>query len=140
MQVTNVNNPAPKKSGFKKFVRYFLLIVLLIACIMTWWNYFYVFGEGVKSGELNYVVKKGNIFKTYEGKLIQSGFRSKAAGTVQSYEFEFSVTDDSIATILMNNSGRYFDLHYKEYKHPVAWRGYSAYVVDKIIGMKEVEH
>ncbi len=79
-------------------MRWFLLIVLLIACVMIWWNYFYVFGEGVKSGELNYVVKKGNIFKTYEGKLIQSGFRSKAAGTVQSYEFEFSVTNDSIAT------------------------------------------
>jgi hypothetical protein len=140
MQETNVKIPAPKRSGFKKFIRFFLFIVLLISAIAIWWNYFYVFGEGVKSGELNYVVKKGNIFKTYEGKLIQSGFRSKAAGTVQSYEFEFSVTDDSIATILMNNSGRYFDLHYKEYKHPVAWRGYSAYVVDKIIGMKEVEH
>ena len=52
-----------------------------------------MFGEGVKSGELNYVVKKGYIFKTYEGKLIQSGFRSRTPGTVQSYEFEFSVGD-----------------------------------------------
>ena len=107
---------------------------------MNKWKYFYVFGEGVKSGELNYVVKKGNIFKTYEGKLIQSGIRSKAPGSIQSYEFEFSVADDSIANILMLNSGKYFDLHYKEYKNPVVWRGYSAYVVDKIIGMKEVEH
>jgi cell division protein YceG involved in septum cleavage len=129
-----------KKSGFKKFIGWLLVIILLILATMIWWKYFYVFGEGVKSGELNYVVKKGNIFKTYEGKLIQSGIRSKAAGSIQSYEFEFSVADDSIANILMLNSGKYFDLHYKEYKNPVAWRGYSAYVVDKIIGMKEVEH
>ena len=133
--------PVPlKKSGFKKFMWRFLIIVLLVISVVIWWRYFYVFGEGVKSGELNYVVKKGNVFKTYEGKLIQSGFRSKTAGTVQSYEFDFSVVDDSIANILMLNSGKYFDLHYKEYKNPVAWRGYSSYIVDKIIGMKEVGH
>ena len=129
-----------KKSGFKIFLRWFLVIVILILAIMIWWKYFYVFGEGVKSGELNYVVKKGNIFKTYEGKLIQSGLRSRTPGSVQSYEFEFSVTDDSIANTLMQNSGKYFDLHYKEYKNSVPWRGYSSYIVDKIIGMKEVEH
>ncbi len=106
---------------------------------MIWWKYFYVFGEGVKSGELNYLVKKGNIFKTYEGKLIQSGFRSKGAGSVQSYEFEFSVVDKSIADSLMNNSGQYFDLHYKEYKNTVAWRGFTRYIVDKIVRMTPVE-
>ncbi len=127
-----------KKSGFKKFMSIFLILVLLIGAILVWWNYFYVFGEGVKSGELNYVVKKGNVFKTYEGKLIQSGFRSKAAGTIQSYEFEFSVVDDSIANTLMQNSGNYFDLHYKEYKGTLPWRGFSPYIVDKIIKMEKV--
>lgn len=138
----DINQPLlpKKKSGFKKFLRWFVFIVLLVIAILIWWRYFYVFGEGVKSGELNYVVKKGNIFKTYEGKLIQSGFRSKTPGAIQSYEFEFSVADDSIANVLMLNSGKYFDLHYKEYKNPVPWRGYSPFIVDKIIGMKEVEH
>ena len=117
---------------------FFLVLILLIVGIWAWWNYYYVFGEGVKSGELNYVVKKGNVFKTYEGKLIQSGLRSKAVGTVQSYEFEFSVVNDSIANILMNNSGNYFDLHYKEYKGTLPWRGFSPYIVDKIIKMEKV--
>ena len=130
----------PKKtSGFKKFLRLFVVSVLLIGGLVFWWKYYYVFGEGVKSGELNYVVKKGNIFKTYEGKLIQSGFRSKTAGTVQSYEFEFSITNDSIANILMNNSGKYFDLHYKEFRGSLPWRGFTPFVVDKIITMKEIE-
>ncbi len=129
---------APRKSGFKKFMRIFFLILILVLSVFIWWKYFYVFGEGVKSGELNYVVKKGNVFKTYEGKLIQSGFRSKSVGTVQSYEFEFSVENDSIANVLMNNSGNYFDLHYKEYKSTLPWRGFSPYIVDKILKMEKV--
>ncbi|MBS1753529.1 MAG: hypothetical protein R2765_00625 [Ferruginibacter sp.] len=129
-----------KKSGFRKFLRWFIFIVLLTGALAFWWKYYFVFGEGVKSGELNYVVKKGNIFKTYEGKLIQSGLRSKAPGTISSYEFEFSVADDSIANVLMNNSGSYFDLHYKEYKGALPWRGFSPYIVDKIINMKTVDH
>lgn len=128
-----------KKNGFRKFLRWLVFIVLLTGAVSFWWKYYFVFGEGVKSGELNYVVKKGNIFKTYEGKLIQSGFRSKTPGSINSYEFEFSITNDSIATVLMNNSGNYFDLHYKEYKGTLPWRGFSVYIVDRIISMKQVE-
>ncbi|MEP6595877.1 MAG: hypothetical protein ABJA71_08010 [Ginsengibacter sp.] len=127
----------PKRSFFKKIVTVFILIVLLIGGIIFWWNYLYVFGEGVKSGQLNYVVKKGNVFKTYEGKLIQSGFRSQQGTSIQSYDFEFSVVSDSIANVLMNNSGDYFDLHYKEYKGTLPWRGYTRYIVDKIINMQK---
>ena len=121
------------KSTAKKVVTISLIVLLLIGIGIFYWNYLYVFGEGVKSGQLNYVVKKGNVFKTYEGKLIQSGFRSPTAGAIQSYEFEFSIADDSIATTLMNNSGSYYDLHYKEYKHTLPWRGYSRYIVDAIV-------
>src|SRR6188768_1981671 len=125
-----------KKSGIKKILRWVLLIGIVALSVVIWWKYYFVFGEGVKSGELNYVVKKGNIFKTYEGKLIQSGFSSKTPGAIQSYEFEFSVVNDSIASVLMNNSGNFFDLHYKEYKGSLPWRGYSEFIVDKIISMK----
>jgi hypothetical protein len=135
---TSTTTVKKSTSGVKKFMRIFLLITILVLALIIWWKYLYVYGEGVKSGELNYVVKKGNVFKTYEGKLIQSGFRSKAAGTVQSYEFEFSVVDDSIANVLMQNSGSYFDLRYKEYKGTLPWRGFSPYIVDKIIKMEKV--
>jgi len=134
-----VREQPKKKSGFRKFISWFVLIIILTGAIAFWWKYYFVFGEGVKSGELNYVVKKGNVFKTYEGKLIQSGFRSQIPGSINSYEFEFSVANDSIANILMNNSGNYFDLHYKEYKGSIPWRGFSPFIVDKIISMKAVE-
>jgi hypothetical protein len=130
----------PKRNIFRKLLRTILLIAFLILALLVYWGYYNVFGEGVKSGELNYVVKKGNLFKTYEGKLIQSGYRSKTTGAIQSYEFEFSVINDSIANLLMNNSGKYFDLHYKEYRASLPWRGYSKYIVDKIMVMKEITH
>lgn len=121
----------------RKFITWFLLILVVGLGIFVYWRFFYVFGEGVKAGELNYMVKKGYIFKTYEGKLIQSGFRSKTPGSIASYEFEFSVENDSIANVLMLNSGKVFELHYKEYFGTLPWRGHTKYIVDKIIDMKE---
>jgi len=124
-------------SGFRRFFRTFVIILILVLAGYIYWKYYFPYtSDGVKSGYLNYAVRKGQLFKTYEGKLIQSGFRSKTAGTIQSYEFEFSVIDDSIANVLMNNSGNIFDLHYKEYKGTLPWRGYSRYIVDKIVSMK----
>ncbi|TAE38192.1 MAG: hypothetical protein EAY66_04610 [Sphingobacteriales bacterium] len=120
----------------KKTISLLLLAIVLIFTGFIYFRYYYVFGEGVKSGELNYLVKKGNIFKTFEGKLIQSGFKSKSVGTVQSYEFDFSVDNPTIADSLMKNSGKYFDLHYKEYHNNLPWRGFSVYVVDSVYAMR----
>lgn len=120
----------------RKIIPIFLITILLVFTAIIYYRYYYVFGEGVKSGELNYLVKKGNLFKTYEGKLIQSGFKSKSVGTIQSYEFEFSVANTRIADSLMKNSGKYFDLHYKEYHNKVAWRGFSTYIVDSVYAMR----
>lgn len=130
-------SPVKKKvSGFKRFGR--LLMVLLVVGLIafTYFKFFYVFGDGVKSGHLNYAVKKGNIFKTYEGKLIQEGYKSKTAGVIQSYEFEFSINSKKIYDILSANSGKLFDLHYKEYHGTIPWRGNTRYIVDSIISMR----
>lgn len=122
----------------RKFLGITVLIVVLVVVVIVALRYFYVFGEGVKSGELNYLVKKGYVFKTYEGKLIQSGLRSRQPGSVQSYEFEFSVERDDIANQLMTNSGKEFELHYKEYFGRLPWRGHSQFIVDSILAMREI--
>jgi hypothetical protein len=118
-----------------RFLSIILISLLLLTGGFVYWRYYWVFGEGVKAGELNFVVKKGYIFKTYEGKLIQSGFKGGVAGSIQSYEFEFSVVNDGIANQLMNNSGKTFDLHYTEYLGALPWRGNSKYIVDSILSM-----
>ena len=121
----------------KKILLIVGLILIAVVGVIIFWRYFYVFGEGVKSGHLNYVVLKGDIFKTYEGKLIQEGIRSRTTGSINSYEFEFSVTNKTIAEKLMANSGKIFDLHYKEYHAVIPWRGNTSYIVDSIISMRE---
>ena len=126
-------------SLFKKIFRTFVIVLILVLSGIIYWRYFFVFGEGVKSGHLNYAVKKGNIFKTYEGKLIQEGIRSRAAGSIMSYEFEFSIKSKRIFEILERNSGKEFDLHYKEYHNPVPWRGNTVYIVDSILAMRPAQ-
>lgn len=114
------------------------LLAIIVLSGFIFFKFYFVFGEGVKAGELNYIVRKGIVFKTYEGKLIQSGFRStgKTAGsTIQSYEFEFSVADKAIADSLMLCSGQNMELRYKEYNGALPWRGFSKYVVYEIVSI-----
>lgn len=113
-----------------------LVAVVLILSGLVWYKYFFVFGEGVKSGYLNYAIKKGYVFKTYEGKIIQEGFGRGKAGGLTSYEFEFSVEDPEVFKTLEMNSGKNFDLHYKEYNGVLPWRGNTKYIVDKVVSMK----
>lgn len=108
-------------------------VLLVCLAVFIYFRYFYVFAEGVKTGTLNYVTYKGYLFKTYEGKLIQAGFRSKTPGNLQSYDFEFSIVDKSIAQELMHSGGKEVELHYKEYLGVIPWRGYTKYIVDEII-------
>lgn len=121
----------------KKILSITAIIILIVLVVFFWWRYYFVFGEGVKAGNLNFFVKKGFIFKTYEGRLIQEGFKSATPGAVQSNEFEFSVTSDSVAAILERNSGKNVELRYKEYLHTLPWRGMSPYVVIEVLKAEE---
>ncbi|MDY5781553.1 MAG: hypothetical protein SPK38_06625 [Candidatus Cryptobacteroides sp.] len=115
-------------------------VILLAVLGFFFFRYYFVFGEGVKAGELNQVMYKGYVFKTYEGRLIQAGFRgassSKGTVTMESYVFEFSVEDKAVADSLMRCSGKSVELHYKEYLGALPWRGQQKYVVDKILSVK----
>jgi len=131
-----INTTEKKGSKIKSFLGWLLVVLLLSIAGIVYFKYYFVFGEGVKSGYLNYAVKKGNLFKTYEGKLIQEGFGSGRTGTITSNEFIFSIENDSIFHLLESNSGKFFDLHYKEYHGVLPWRGNTKYVVDRIVQMK----
>ncbi|PWT74695.1 MAG: hypothetical protein C5B59_10575 [Bacteroidetes bacterium] len=121
----------------KKYLTIFIIVLVVGLGIFVYFHFFWVFGEGVKAGTLNYVVKKGFVFKTYEGSLIQTGFKGSTAGTIQSYEFRFSVANSQIANKLMSNSGRDFELHYKEFVGVVPWRGVTTFIVDSIVAMHD---
>lgn len=115
-----------------------LFIVLLLLAGFFYYRFYFVFGEGAKAGTMNYFVKKGYVFKTYEGRLIQNGIRTQTQGNITSNEFMFSVTNEKVAQQLNNNAGSYLELHYKEYLHTLPWRGMSVFVVDSVISAKPV--
>lgn len=112
-------------------------ILALVLAAFIYFRFYFVFGDGVKAGELNQFIYKGYVWKTYEGKLIQAGFRGSNKNTggasVESYIFDFSVEDEEVANELMRCSGKSVELHYKEYLGTLPWRGMQKYVVDRII-------
>lgn len=133
--------PEKKRRGCMRFFSILFILLLIGGGGYGYYKYYFVFGEGVKAGQLNYVVYKGYMFKTYEGKMIQSGYSStEAAPGIQSNEFLFSVERKDLADQLMRSGGKQVELHYKEYNGVLPWRGYSKYVVDSIIAITETAH
>lgn len=121
----------------KKFVLIIVLIILVVLGGFFYYRYYFVFGRGAKAGELNFFVQKGYIWKTYEGRLIQSGFKPQSMGGVQSNEFQFSVTSEKVAQLLMSSSGKLLELHYKEHLGALPWRGVSNFIVDSVISVTD---
>ncbi|HVZ24435.1 MAG TPA: hypothetical protein VG842_00165, partial [Sediminibacterium sp.] len=95
----------------KKAFRISLIVLVLFLAIFVYWRYYFVLADGTQAGTLNIIQKKGIIFKTYEGKIILSGFKAN----VQSNEFSFSVTKPEVAEQLLKVSGREVNVHYKQY-------------------------
>ena len=123
-----------------KILTFATLIIVLTLSAFIYFRFYFVFGEGVKAGELNFVVYKGYVFKTYEGRAIQAGFgkgKGVNAGAIQSYEFDFSITDKSVADSLMRCGGKTVELHYKEYLGTLPSRGKQKYIVDRIVSVRE---
>lgn len=113
---------------------YTIVILLLIAlAVFCYVRFVYVFAQGTKAGVLNTFQKKGYVFKTWEGIIIQSGFKAN----VQSNEFEFSVTNEKVAALLEKNSGREVNLHYVRYFGRLPWRGMSTYIVDSVYEVRD---
>ncbi len=120
-----------------KIITWTGVILALALAGFLYIRFYFVFGDGVKAGELNQFIYKGYVWKTYEGKLIQAGFRGSnkntGGATVESYIFDFSVEDEEVANELMRCSGKSVELHYKEYLGTLPWRGMQKYVVDRIV-------
>lgn len=112
------------------------IVAVVALAVWFFFRFYFVFGSGVKAGELNLFVYKGYVFKTYEGRLIQAGYKG-STGTIQSNEFNFSVTDKKVAEKLERSAGKFVELHYKEYLGALPWRGVTNYVVDSVLTVED---
>ncbi|MBD8388124.1 hypothetical protein [Dysgonomonas sp. BGC7] len=122
-----------------KKVSLIIATIIIVGLLIFGYIWYYVpySDSGVKAGILNNVKHKGIIFKTYEGELIQSGFRPGQQG-LQSNEFQFSIDDKDLAIKLMSLSGQNVKLHYKEFYGVLPWRGYTKFIVDSIVAFEPV--
>jgi len=116
----------------RKAVTIIITLIVIVLVGFIYWRYFFVFAEGTKAGVLNTFQKKGYVFKTYEGQLIQSGFRGSPTTAIQSNQFSFSVQDEKVAQTLMQNSGKDMELHYKRYQGALPWRGMQLFIIDSV--------
>ena len=127
--------PVSRKS---KILTTIILIVVVGLGLFIYFHFFFVYSRGVNAGNINYFQQEGILFKTYEGKMIQTGFKTNAGGvntTLRSNEFKFSVTDKTIADTLMRCSGKDVELRWKRFMGTLPWRGNSQYVVTEVLSI-----
>lgn len=116
-----------------KVITWTSVLAVLVLAGFIFFKFCFVYAEGVNEGDINYFQKEGFIFKTYEGKMIQTGLKNtKVQGSIQSNEFKFSVVDERVAKQLNDEVNTGIKLHWKRYLGTLPWRGRSQYIVDSV--------
>lgn len=116
-----------------KVITWTSVIAVLALAGFIFFKFCFVYSEGVNEGDINYFQKEGFLFKTYEGKMIQTGLKSsKNQGAIQSNEFKFSVVDERVARKIEEGANTGVKLHWKRYLGTLPWRGNSQFIVDSI--------
>jgi len=132
----------------RKVIFFSILILVLSVVGYVYWFYYNPFSEGYREGVLQKFSRKGNVFKTHEGEMIQLGFGQRTGGGLNAQYFKFSVTDIALADSLENCLGKSVKLHYIQYRRSLPWRGdkhmndnlpNGQYIVDEISLVKEVQ-
>lgn len=129
----------------RKLIFLSILVLLVGVIFYCYWYYYNVKSDGFREGELQKFSRKGNVFKTYEGEMVQLGFATRG-GNLGANFFYFSVADEQLADSMEHCLGKIVRLHYMQYRRNLPWRGENydpkngdpgQYVVDKIEEVKE---
>jgi hypothetical protein len=108
--------PVPeKKKSRRKWLLLPLALVLLPVLIFALWAWItlgYVYATGERAGYVQKLSKKGWLCKTWEGELAMVNL----PGSVTPQIFNFTVRNDSIARLILRESGKRVSLTYEQ--HP----------------------
>jgi hypothetical protein len=119
-----------------KLVKRVVLAIFLIGFATMAYFYFGTYSEGVRSGVVVKVSKKGFLFKTYEGQLNLLTFGASRSQNMVAETFDFSVptNEQDVIKILeeVSLSGERVSLHYVEKFMTFPWRGDTKYLIVKV--------
>jgi hypothetical protein len=124
-----------KTSGFKRFIRTFVILVLVTLIGIIYWFGFNKYGTGDRTGIVIKFSNKGNVFKTNEGEMWLS-----CRQMTNPDKFYFSVTSDSIANLIRNLQDGCVQLIYTQYRMKLPWRGDTKYIVTGVRTIGEQAH
>ena len=110
----------------KKFLTIFISAVVLIAAIYFSFIYFATFSEGVRSGELIKISKKGVLVKTWEGEI------SQGISGAQIFSFSVEGKNKQVIEDLKNFQGHYVKVDYIERYKTLFWLGDTKYFITKV--------
>jgi hypothetical protein len=119
-----------------KLLRRLLVVLILAGMGVLAFYYFGTYSEGVRSGVVVKISRKGYLFKTYEGQLNLMTFGAVRSQNLVSESFEFSVASSQTDLIKQleqaSLSGERVSLHYKERFSVFPWRGETKYFVTEL--------
>ena len=103
-----------------------LAIILLLFAVVYAFIYYIPYSEGVRSGELIKISRKGVLIKTWEGEISQ--------GISGAQIFAFSVLDKEQEVIakLEEYQGQYVKLYYSERYATFPWLGDTHYFITRV--------
>lgn len=132
----------------RRFILWSVLALIVIFGAWFYWYYYNSVSDGTREGIVQKFSRKGNMFKTWEGEMIQQGFGPRA-GTLNAHYFYFSVESEQIADSLEHGAlGKLVRVHYVQYRRSLPWRGENynqknqdpgQYVVDRIEEVRSIE-
>ena len=138
--MSDTTTPGAKRSFGSILKRTMWRVLLVVAVILLGWIlfiYYASYSEGIRSGMVIKMSKRGVVFKTWEGQMNLQTFGAAGAGTSALSEvFNFSVEkgDDALYGELeeVSLSGERVNLHYVERYARLPWRGETAYFVTDV--------
>jgi hypothetical protein len=137
MEELKQTDGSKKSNGFQKkagrFFRNVLIIIFLVAAFAVYWFFFNKYSDGERKGSLIKITHKGNVFKTDEGEMWLS-----CRQTMNPEKFYFSVTNDSIATVLKGLQDECVQVTYVQYRAILPWRGDSKYIVTGVVPIRQL--
>jgi hypothetical protein len=108
-----------------------LTLVLIVAVGLSLWSWIaltYVYASGQHTGYIRKLTKTGWLCKTWEGQLVTS-----PTPAVQSQLFNFTIHDDSLATLIQNAHDKQVTLSYSQYlTSPSTCLGETRYFIEGI--------